>query len=380
MHARAERMEERGNKNTPSAMTGGEKASGDRIVWRDSQARTLKADVTEVAVSREEISITFGSAQPLAHSPGEMTVGLLGRTVLTPFMAKRLAIVLGNALRGYEATYGPIGPDAAAGPDLSATAAEKASPEKDLLLGLINGLDVGFGLERSFKIFHGTLLTNRFLLSLRRDALPREKLFAICRDLGLPELFWEPFLQHLPDTKLVHFGIEKNEKATVYKVYLELSLKGRLYPFLLYLGFKWDPSDDAAAALARYTCYPSFTPKDIRERVSLAFDGLRSAEPMEIAKGIVDTASGITQEILYLDVTEDNNRRRSFDINMYRAGLQLETLYPLLVRMAHYYSVPLQQFRTFFETIRTERFGHLSGGTDREGRAFFTIHFGVEEH
>ncbi len=380
MHYRAESMGEGDKKNQPSTMTGRGKAPGDRIVWHDSPNRTFRADVTEVTMGREEIHITFGAAQPQAEDLDKLTVSLLGRTVLTPFMAKRFAIALHDALQGHEAIHGPIGPDFMAANDPSAPAGERASSQRSLLLGLINGLHVEFGFERSFKIFRGALLTNRFLLSLHRDAIPREKMLDLCRNLGLPDVFWAPLLQNLPDTKLVHFGFEENEKGSVYKVYLELSLKSRFYPFLLYLGFKWDPSDHAAAALARYTCYPSLTPKDMTERLSAAFDGPGAAEPLEIAKGIVTTASAITQDILYLDVTEDNNRRSSFDINMYRAGLRLEALYPLLIRMRDHYSIPSKQFHAFFEASKGKKFGHLSGGTDREGRDFFTIYFGVEEH
>ncbi len=363
-------------------MTGSGKAFGDRIVWRDAPGRTFRSDVTEVAMGREEISITFGAAQTPSESPDEVTVGLCGRTVLTPFMAKRLAIALRDVLRKHEEVHSLLRP---AGPAPTENnpyepMEEGASAEKSLLFKLINGLHVEFGLERSFKVFRGTLLTNRFLLSLHRDAIPREKMLGLCSDLGMPDVFWAPLLQNLPHTRLVHFGFEENEKGSVYKVYLELGMKDRLYPFLLYLGFKWDPSDDAVTALARYTCYPSLTPEGITERLSLAFDGPGAAKPLEIAKGIVAMASGITPDILYLEVTEDNNRRNSFDINMYRAGLPMEALYPLFAGMADLYSVPSKEFHAYLESMKAKRFGHLSGGVDRKGRDFFTVYFGVEEH
>ena len=116
-----------------------------------------------------------------------------------------------------------------------------------------------------------------------------------------------------------------------------------------------------------------------RETIPL-YEGRGPADSIEIAKGIVMEAAAVTQDILYMDVTEDNNPRRSFDINMYRAGLRMEALYPLLMEMSDRYSVAGQQFKTFFETVKARRFGHLSGGTDREGRDFFTLHYGVEEH
>jgi hypothetical protein len=372
-------MEERETEQQPSAVPGRTSVPEEKIIWRDSEARTSRADVTEVAMSREEICLTFGAGQPQAEEADKIVVSLLGRVILTPFTAKRLSVALGEVLRRHEALHGPSGP-VPLGEEEQYPAQRESSREKEALLGLVKGLHVEFALERSFKVLRGSLLTNRILLSLRRNSVPRERMLAACRDLGLPDLFWETLLQNLPDTGLVHFGFEENEKGSVYKVYLELSLKSRIYPFLLYLGFKWDPADHRRSALARYTCYPSLTPRDMIERLSLVYEGWGPADSIEIAKGIVREAAAVTQDILYMDVTEDNNPRRSFDINMYGAGLRMEALYPLLMEMSDRYLVARQQFQTFFETVKARRFGHLSGGTDREGRDFFTLHYGVEEH
>ena len=123
------------------------------------------------------------------------------------------------------------------------------------------------------------LLTNRFLLSLYRDAVPREKLLDLCQELDLPGYFREPLLQGLPDAKLLHFGFEENEMGSIYKVYLEMDVKSRLYPFLLYQGFKWDPSDPDRGSLARYTCYPSLHPERHggKNVPCLSWSGLRRA-------------------------------------------------------------------------------------------------------
>ena len=286
--------------------------------------------------------------------------------------------MLTEALKRHESLYGPIGPDLTI--DNQRSGSETAARKKELLLRLVKGLHAEFGLERSFKVLPGMLLTNRFLLSLFKDAVPRDKLLDLCQELDLPGYFREPLLQGLPDAKLLHFGFEENEMGSIYKVYLEMDVKSRLYPFLLYQGFKWDTSDPDRGSLARYTCYPSFTPKDMVERMSLAFHRAGSEEPFDIAKSIIGMAAGITSEILFLDVAEDNNKRRSFDINMYKSGITLFALHPLLSRIRDHYSAPSAEFQAFFESVKKQGFGHLSGGVDREGRSFFTVHFGVEMH
>jgi len=371
-------MERTGIKDRAGEAPVPRKSTKDRVTWSDSAARSFKADWTQVDMGREETAIVFGAGRP-SPEDGEVTVDLLGRIVLTPFMVKRLALVLRDTIHRHEALHGPLGLDPVETDPLAAPG-QRPAPEKELLLGLVSGLRVEFGFERSCKVLPGIILTDRFLLSLHRDAAPREQILDVFRDLGLPDAFWAPLLQNLPDTNLVHFGFEENEKGYVYKVYLELNFKNKYYPFLLYLGFKWDPRDSARRALARYTCYPSFTPEDIIKKLSLAFHGPGAEGSVEIAQGIVDTTSRVTRSVLYVETVEEGNPRKSFDINTYAAGLRLEAYYPMLKRMADHYRIPPKRFQAFFEAMKAKRFGHLSGGTDREGRDFFTIHFGVETH
>jgi len=80
----------------------------------------------------------------------------------------------------------------------------------------------------------------------------------------------------------------------------------------------------------------------------------------------------------YLEVEEEGNPRKSFDINAYKAHLHLEELAPVLTDLARRYSIPQQKFQDLMGDISGKIFGHLSGGIDRSGRDFFTIHYGVE--
>ncbi len=361
------------NLSTPAPR---EQQSRGGIVWRDSGARTTRADLTEASLGREEISLAFGSGKPSPDDPNEVTGVLFARAVMTPFMAKRLALALEEALRRHEAAYGPIWPGSA---DPNRPRAATMSPEKAHLIRLVNSLQLDLGSERSFKVFRDIILTDRFLLSTKKDAAPREKIVDICRRLGLPDPFWAPLFQHLPDTRFVHFGYEENENGSIYKAYLELTFKGPHYPFLVYLGFKWDTKDPAKHALARYTCYPSFGLKETLEKISLAFPGPDAAEAAEIAKSIVEAAAAVAPGVLYVETTEDGNPRKSFDINTYDAALPLGAIRPLLMRMAAHCRLPREEFGEFFETIKGKRLGHLSGGIDRQGRDFFTVHFSVED-
>ena len=164
----------------------------------------------------------------------------------------------------------------------------KTSPERDLLLRLVNSLQIDLGAERSFKVFRNIILANRFLLSTRKDAAPKEKVLDICRRLGLPDPFWAPLLQNLPDTKFVHFGFEENEKGSVYKVYLELISRAAITR---------SSSTSASSGTQRmrpgapWPGIPATLP--LRQRTSSKRCPLPSRDPdaaeaVEIAKGIVD--------------------------------------------------------------------------------------------
>jgi len=149
----------------------------------------------------------------------------------------------------------------------------------------------------------------------------------------------------------------------------------------MFLGFKWDALDNTKRLLGKYTWYPSLSFEEIRERLSHIFDVDKYRTPLEIADDFLDVVSSkITHdEIYYLDVTEEKSRRRSFDINVYRADLKLKALYPVFSKIYQHYAIPAKQFHSLYNPVRTSRFGHLSGGIDREGKDFFTLYFGAED-
>ena len=79
-----------------------------KIVWDDSSMRSVYANVTNVTGGREELIILFGMNQAWQPSQKEVKVQLSDRVVLSPFAAKRLAILLGRTLAEYEKRFGTI--------------------------------------------------------------------------------------------------------------------------------------------------------------------------------------------------------------------------------------------------------------------------------
>ena len=79
-----------------------------KIHWDDSKMRSVYANVCNVAGTQEEIVLLFGMNQAWHSAQEAVTIQLEDRIVLSPFVAKRLALLLNNVLRDYESKYGPL--------------------------------------------------------------------------------------------------------------------------------------------------------------------------------------------------------------------------------------------------------------------------------
>ncbi len=85
---------------TPSEQT--------KIRWDGSKMISTYANVCNVSSTREEMTLLFGTKQSWHSCQKELTVELTNRTVMNPYAAKRLAILLGNTVREYEAQFGEL--------------------------------------------------------------------------------------------------------------------------------------------------------------------------------------------------------------------------------------------------------------------------------
>jgi hypothetical protein len=96
-------------KETVEAAAGPTQTIGQtRIVWDDSNMRSVYANVSNVAGGREEIVLLFGMNQAWHAGQKEVSVQLTDRVVLSPFAAKRLSILLNNVVADYEKKFGKL--------------------------------------------------------------------------------------------------------------------------------------------------------------------------------------------------------------------------------------------------------------------------------
>jgi hypothetical protein len=102
-------VEEKG-KGRGAAETAAQAQAGGqpRIVWDDTNMRSVYSNVSNVAGGREEIVLLFGMNQAWHAGQKDIKVQLTDRIVLSPFAAKRLSILLNNVLQDYEKRYGTL--------------------------------------------------------------------------------------------------------------------------------------------------------------------------------------------------------------------------------------------------------------------------------
>ena len=95
----------------PAAATGGQAGQGPQIRWDDAKMESAYANVCNVSSTREEVVLVFGVNQAWQREQAEVTIQLTNRIILSPFAAKRLAVVLNNIMRDHESRFGTLNID-----------------------------------------------------------------------------------------------------------------------------------------------------------------------------------------------------------------------------------------------------------------------------
>ena len=94
--------------NKPAEGAAAKGLEGAKIKWDDSNMKSAYANVCNVSSTREEVVMLFGVNQAWNRGQKEVTIQLTDRIILSPFAAKRLALLLSNVLREYENRFGPL--------------------------------------------------------------------------------------------------------------------------------------------------------------------------------------------------------------------------------------------------------------------------------
>lgn len=356
-----------------------------------AQAKDSAADALKVSVEAGDVVLEFGRIGP-------DKVAVADRVVMPVETARRLLTSLGDslgrhaaALRAAEAKALPPGDAAeATRPGGTARAPLDAAGEKGaLLLGLVGDLGVPHQYERSLRISAAGLMANRFLLTVdRRDLLgdPRARLLEICDRMEMPPALRSEAEERFEMTSCAHFGFEGDPGNIVCKLYLERKVpddearraRENGQPVLLHLAFKWQVGGGTEVT-TEYLWHPYLSAVEIERRLAehVYRDGPQAS--LELASQVLTLAAGKVDAgmLQYLEVQEPGNGRRSFDLNLYNAQLQVKDMQPALYRMRDLYAARPGQFQALYDQIKAKTLGHLAGGVHRNGKDFFNLYYGV---
>lgn len=81
---------------------------GTKIKWDDSQMKSAYANVCNVTSTREEVVMLFGINQAWNRGQKEVTIQLTDRIIISPYAAKRLAMLLEGVVKEYEKRFGAL--------------------------------------------------------------------------------------------------------------------------------------------------------------------------------------------------------------------------------------------------------------------------------
>jgi tryptophan halogenase len=253
----------------------------------------------------------------------------------------------------------------------------------------VKALGVSYRRESSFRISYGVLSVDRFLLTIRAADTPnvRERSLEICDRLLMPRHLRAAAQRVFRRASYVHYGFERAGERITCKLYLEkavgrgevLRARARNTPIVLYKGFKWDPVQ-TMSVVTRYLWRPFLSISEIDQRLSNCFPDSRNAK-CEIAKEMLSLATREIpgESIEYAEVVEAGTLRRSFDLNLYNAKLEMRNAAFLLARTCEAFCVGRQARQALMNGVRRELLGHVAGGIDRNGDEFLTFYHSTRD-
>ena len=342
------------------------------------------ADAFRAALEGENIAVEFGQAAQ--QQEGDRPIALSDRITMPLETAKRLVLSLKDPLARHAARL--RAEDSVRGHTPVNAPPDEAGSKASLLLRLVGELGVPHQHERSFRMSEASLLANRFLLTLdTRDipGNPMERALGICDRLGMPADLRRAAEQHFGMANCLHFGFEAGAGGILCKLYLERGVpageasraREMAEPVLLHLAFKWDLLSKAQV-VTQYLWYPAMRVEEIETRLLQVYRGGEPAASYAIARSVLGLAASRApvERLQYLEVQEPDNGRRSFDLNVYDAGLQMKDAQGLLHRMREHFRVPPGEFQALYDQVKTRSLGHLAGGVHRDGKDFFNLYYG----
>jgi len=191
---------------------------------------------------------------------------------------------------------------------------------------ILESLEIPCGYERSFKMSKGRLLANRYLLGISLQDTTPQVLFEIIHKLQMPESLFDEFQQKLPGANLVFIGFEDDQLDGTYRVYLEY----------------WDK-----------IC------AEIISRISALYGQAKEKQALKYVCDVVHQAAVKCPDrsFIYLEVNEEDDRRLSFDLNVYQSALRLRDIDSTLGDLQQHFQICPEEFLKLKQRVGSKLLG-----------------------
>jgi hypothetical protein len=93
---------------TPTQKVQQQAGAAPKLKWDESGMKTAYANVCNVASTREEFTLLFGTNQTWSADQKEVSINLSDRIIMSPYAAKRLAMLINNVVVEYEKRWGSL--------------------------------------------------------------------------------------------------------------------------------------------------------------------------------------------------------------------------------------------------------------------------------
>ena len=251
------------------------------------------------------------------------------------------------------------------------------------LTDLMAGMKID-NIEQSVKISAGKITANRFLtgLSTRKlDICTRDRLL---KTMNIPPECEKAINQYYDLASSILFGYESSANGKIFlKVYLEFweALTEKIsqkHPAkkteLMHLGYKWDHLQNQKYHLTEYYCYPLLNLRQIQRHISENICTNSLAGSDKTAQAILNIAAmkAHDRSFVYLEAIENDNCRKSIDLNLYKAELTIaDIVHPLTRYLEH---CQINNPESIVHQYAPYTLGHISAGKDRHNNDFFTFY------
>jgi len=261
------------------------------------------------------------------------------------------------------------------------------------ILETIESLKEDYSFERSFKLVEGKVYSNRFLASFRESALgsdPLATLIAITQQLNIPDSYISMIMDNFSTSDIFHLGYEQQEDIQICKLYMDFrepllhAIRHRdthTDTVLIHQAFKWDAGNPSTCSISNYRCNkPLLTPPEIAARLAQIYRGQEGNFTHQAALDFLAATKGkmAGKSMFLMEVEEEKNPRYSYDINVYGGQATLSDAVPVIEKIASHLSITDERWKPLVKGNEMALLGHLSAGTDRRARDFFTVYFGME--